>query len=71
MPFDPRERPWHKAAVKTGEMFGLERVHNLVRRYAHLSAQEISSKITEDATRFRGKERPEDDLTFVVVKIEN
>ena len=31
----------------------------------------ISTKITEEVTRFRGKERPEDDLTFVVVKIEN
>jgi sigma-B regulation protein RsbU (phosphoserine phosphatase) len=54
---------------KTGEMFGLERVYDLVRRYAHLSAREISAKITEEATRFRGKERPEDDLTFVVVKV--
>ncbi len=54
---------------KTGEMFGLERVYDLVRRYAHLSVREISAKITEEAIRFRGKERPEDDLTFVVIKV--
>jgi serine phosphatase RsbU (regulator of sigma subunit) len=54
---------------KTGEMFGRERVYDLVRRYAHQSAREISAKITEEATRFRGQERPEDDLTFVVVKV--
>ena len=54
---------------ESGEMFGLDRVCDLVRRYAHLSAQEISAKITDEATRFRGKERPEDDLTFVLVKV--
>jgi sigma-B regulation protein RsbU (phosphoserine phosphatase) len=54
---------------KTGEMFGRERVYDQVRRHAHRSAREISAKITEEATRFRGQERPEDDLTFVVVKV--
>jgi sigma-B regulation protein RsbU (phosphoserine phosphatase) len=54
---------------KDGDMFGMQRVHDLVRRYAHLSAAEISDKITENVNRFRGEERPEDDLTFVVVKV--
>ena len=54
---------------KDGDMFGMQRVHELIRSYAHLSAAEISAKITEDVTRFRGKERPEDDLTFVIVKV--
>jgi serine phosphatase RsbU (regulator of sigma subunit) len=50
-------------------MFGMDRVNELIRSYAHLSAAEISDKITEDVTRFRGQERPEDDLTFVIVKV--
>ena len=54
---------------KDGDMFGMQRVHELIRSYAHLSAAEISAKITEDVTRFRGKKRPEDDLTFVIVKV--
>ena len=54
---------------KDGDMFGLERVQELIRSYAHLSAAQISDKITEDVTRFRGQERPEDDLTFVIVKV--
>jgi sigma-B regulation protein RsbU (phosphoserine phosphatase) len=54
---------------KDGNMFGMDRVNELIRSYAHLSAAEISDKITEDVTRFRGQERPEDDLTFVIVKV--
>ena len=54
---------------KEGDMFGMQRVHELIRSYAHLSAAEISDKITETVTRFRGQERPEDDLTFVIVKV--
>jgi sigma-B regulation protein RsbU (phosphoserine phosphatase) len=54
---------------KDGDMFGLERVQELIRSYAHLSAAQISDKITEDVTRFRGQEKPEDDLTFMIVKV--
>jgi sigma-B regulation protein RsbU (phosphoserine phosphatase) len=54
---------------KEGDMFGMERVHELIRSYAHLSAAEISEKIIDEVTRFRGQERPEDDLTFVIVKV--
>ena len=51
------------------EMFGMERVHEMIRRHARLSAEEISQKIIDKMIRFRGDERPEDDLTFVVVKV--
>jgi sigma-B regulation protein RsbU (phosphoserine phosphatase) len=51
------------------EMFGMERVQDMIRRYAHLSAEEISKKIIADMVAFRGKERPEDDLTFVIIKV--
>ena len=54
---------------KDQEMFGMKRVHEMIRRHAHLSAEEISESITADLIVFRGKEQPEDDLTFVVVKV--
>jgi serine phosphatase RsbU (regulator of sigma subunit) len=44
-------------------------VHELIRSYAHLSAAEIREKIIDEVTRFRGQERPEDDLTFIIVKV--
>ena len=54
---------------KSGDMFGMHRVHELIRSCAHLSAAQISAKIIEEVNRFRGKERPEDDLTFVVIRV--
>jgi serine phosphatase RsbU (regulator of sigma subunit) len=54
---------------KDGDMFGMESVHELIRSYAHLSAAEIREKIIDEVTRFRGQERPEDDLTFIIVKV--
>jgi sigma-B regulation protein RsbU (phosphoserine phosphatase) len=54
---------------KDGEMFGMERVREMLRRNAHQSAEKISEKIIAEMIRFRGQVRPEDDLTFVVVKV--
>ncbi len=54
---------------KNGDMFGMQRVHELIRRYAGLPADEISRNITTELSHFRGKSSPEDDLTFVVVKV--
>ena len=51
------------------EMFGMQRVQDMIRRHAQRSAEEICRKIVDEMNRFRGKVRPEDDLTFVVVKI--
>jgi serine phosphatase RsbU (regulator of sigma subunit) len=54
---------------KDGVMFGKERVCNLIRLYAHLSAAELTQEIEAELTRFRGESSPEDDLTFVIVKV--
>lgn len=54
---------------KDREMFGMQRVQDMIRRYAHLPAKEIGQKIIEEMIAFRGEERPEDDLTFVIVKL--
>jgi len=52
-----------------GEMFGKDRVRNLVRRFANLSAAGISEQINAELSRFLGVKNPDDDLTYVIVKI--
>jgi sigma-B regulation protein RsbU (phosphoserine phosphatase) len=58
-----------EAFNKDGEMFGKDRVHNLIRRFATLSAVEISERINAELSRFLGVKSPDDDLTFVIVKV--
>jgi sigma-B regulation protein RsbU (phosphoserine phosphatase) len=53
-----------------GEMFGKDRIRDLIRRCADLSAQEICEKINAGLSAFLGDTSPDDDLTFVIVKIE-
>lgn len=52
-----------------GEMFGKDRVRNLIRRFANLSAAEMSEQINAALSRFLGAKSPDDDLTFVIVKV--
>ena len=54
---------------RDGEMFGKKRLCNLIRLYAHLSAAELIQKIEAELIRFRGESSPEDDYTFVIVKV--
>jgi sigma-B regulation protein RsbU (phosphoserine phosphatase) len=58
-----------EAFNKDGEMFGKDRVRNLIRQFANLSAVEISTQINTALSRFLGKKSPDDDLTFVIVKV--
>ena len=58
-----------EAFNRDGEMFGKDRVCNLVRRYANLSAAELSDRINAELARFLGTKSPDDDLTFVIVKV--
>lgn len=51
------------------ELFGMERVHDLIRRNAHRTADEISEAIRFELAEYRGPLDPDDDLTFVVVKV--
>ena len=53
----------------SGEMFGMQRVQNLIRQCAHLSTAEICRQINTEVSRFRGDESPQDDLTFVLIKV--
>ncbi|MBN1588314.1 MAG: serine/threonine-protein phosphatase [Pirellulales bacterium] len=52
------------------EQFGKERLYEVVRRHADRSADEISGRIHAELTAFRGESSQDDDVTFVIVKIE-
>jgi len=57
-------------AINTNEeMFGRERVRNLIRRCADLSAREICDRMNAELSTFLGDTTPDDDLTFVIVKV--
>jgi sigma-B regulation protein RsbU (phosphoserine phosphatase) len=59
---------WETVGPK-GEMFGINRFRELIRRYAHLSAAQISKRISIDVEDFRGGSKQSDDITFVVIKV--
>jgi sigma-B regulation protein RsbU (phosphoserine phosphatase) len=52
-----------------GEMFRRKRFRELIQRYAHLCADEISERISKDVLDFRGESSQRDDIAFVVVKV--
>ena len=52
-----------------GEMFGKERVRKLISRCADLSAAEICDRMNAELSNFLGDATPDDDLTFVIVKV--
>ena len=50
-------------------MFGKDRVRDLIRNSANLSANEITKRINRELARFLGGKSLGDDLTFVIVKV--
>ncbi|MFQ5823990.1 MAG: PP2C family protein-serine/threonine phosphatase [bacterium] len=54
---------------KNGEEFGEERFQQLISLNAHLSAQAILDKITQEINKFAGNANQHDDFTMVVVKV--
>lgn len=52
----------------SGEMFGTERVGQLLKELSHKSAEEIISEILQDVEEFRGSAQKADDLTLIVLK---
>jgi serine phosphatase RsbU (regulator of sigma subunit) len=58
-----------EAFNREGKMFGKERVRNLIRNSAKTPANEITKRINRELARFLGGRRPDDDLTFVIVKV--
>ena len=53
------------------EMFGKERLRELIRVRQNASAREILQTITDALTEFRGTAPQQDDITLVVVKTES
>jgi serine phosphatase RsbU (regulator of sigma subunit) len=58
-----------EAFNNSGEMFGKDRVRDLIRRCADLSAAEICERMNAELSTFLGDATPDDDLTFVIVKV--
>jgi sigma-B regulation protein RsbU (phosphoserine phosphatase) len=56
---------------EAGEMFGKDRVKQIIRSNASASSREIIAAITEALKRFRGNKLPDDDVTMVVIKVQN
>ena len=54
---------------ETGEMYGKERLKEIIRTNYSAIAKEIITIITDDLKKFRGSKQPEDDVTMVVIKV--
>jgi sigma-B regulation protein RsbU (phosphoserine phosphatase) len=52
-----------------GEMFGKDRLYEIIRRKAHSTATTIQTAVLEALGAFRGKCNQEDDITMVVIKL--
>jgi sigma-B regulation protein RsbU (phosphoserine phosphatase) len=59
---------WESANAQ-GELYGKERLRELIRLHAADSAEVISDAITRSIAEFRGSEPQRDDVTLVVVKL--
>jgi sigma-B regulation protein RsbU (phosphoserine phosphatase) len=53
-----------------GEMFGKDRVKEIIRSNTAATAKEIVATITDALKTFRGMKQPEDDVTMVVIKVQ-
>ena len=58
-----------EAFNKNEEMFGKDRVRSLIRRFADLPAAEICDRINAELSKFLKDTAPDDDVTFVIVKV--
>ena len=54
-----------------GEMFGRERFRELLKTHADLPAAELLNTIFTEVDEFRGLRKSEDDLTLVIIKVNN
>ena len=60
---------WETQNIK-GELFGKERLREIVRAQAGKSAKAIKEAILNAVQNFRGARKQEDDITLVIVKVE-
>jgi sigma-B regulation protein RsbU (phosphoserine phosphatase) len=52
-----------------GELFGKDRLHQIIRDNANKSAGAIQGAVLDAVSKFRGNLSQEDDITIVVIKI--
>ena len=52
-----------------GEMFGKDRLHQVIRKNASAAADEIQAAVFESVRQFRNNTPLEDDMTLVIVKV--
>ena len=52
-----------------GEMFGKERLHEIIRSNGQKPAKEIQNEVLAELDKFQGSTVPEDDVTIVVIKV--
>ena len=57
-----------EALNQKGEMFGKDRIKEIIRKHAHLGADGIRLAIFDAVSTFRGGAQQEDDITLVVLK---
>ena len=55
---------------EANEMFGKDRVRDIIRADRSTTAKEILASITDSLNRFRGSRQPADDITMVVIKVQ-
>jgi serine phosphatase RsbU (regulator of sigma subunit) len=53
-----------------GEMFGSQRVLDLIRDHRHMTAQQITEVLYAEVQAFSRQEKLADDVTAVVIKVE-
>jgi sigma-B regulation protein RsbU (phosphoserine phosphatase) len=58
-----------EARNPNGEMFGKDRLQEVIRQNASASAKEIQRTVFQSIRRFQKDTRLEDDMTLVVIKI--
>jgi serine phosphatase RsbU (regulator of sigma subunit) len=51
------------------EMFGYKRARNLFEEFAHESPEEIITKLKDAGSEWNNDKDPDDDVTFVVIKV--
>jgi PAS domain S-box-containing protein len=56
---------------RVGQMFGKQRFRDIIRDNAHLTANEIIDAVYDELNRYALGLRPADDITLVIVKIDN
>ena len=60
----------HETRNEQGQMFGRQRLNDIVRAQSAATAENIQHAIVESLTEFRGEAPQEDDITLVVVKLQ-